>query len=269
MIKLLKKSKISSASSQYTIYDLLDQETVDRLFDQVTNQGKSKSAGRFSLPDFRTEIPLESVFGKRSIQVLKIRPLSGRASHLFESLIWTALFGSKRFTMVHWYLLYHLFEKQISKNKKSLALLKILLITTERSGSSFNQKLKPVKTIVQSVLGKELALKYIKNLEKDLGIKLPEKDPQLVKQLYIQYGTRIQRKPKEPARIGVGYKDKGTLPKGPKEDTSCSEDYLALVGDLFADLLREAQQETSIFTNYDPQKHEKLLNNLKVKLNKF
>lgn len=267
MFKLTENSvKQIQIQNQYSLYDILDQETVDRLYDQVTNpRANRKSAGSFSLPDFRCEIPLEPKFGKSRVAVLRIRPKGRNGRKLFEALVWTALFGSKRFTMVHWYLLFHLFEKQIRKDPRSLALLKILRITTERSGSAFNQKLRPVKTIVQNVLGKELGLRYCKRIENELGLKLPTEDPHLENLLHVQFGHIIQRRPPAPARIGVGYKDKGTLPKGPKEDTECSEDYLVQVGDLFADLL-DLTQEVVVFTNYDPKKHEKLLSQIKNEL---
>lgn len=267
MFKFSEKSvKQIQIQNQYSIYDILEQETVDRLYDQVTNpRANRKSAGSFSLPDFRSEIPLEPTFGKNRVAVLRVRPKCRSSRVLFEALIWTAMFGSKRFTMIHWYLLFHLFEKQIKKDRRSLALLKILRITTERSGSSFNQKLKPVKTIVQNVLGKDLGLRYCELLEKDLGLKLPKSDPHLENLLHVNFGHRIQRRPPDPVRIGVGYKDKGTLPKGPKEDTECSEDYLVQVGDLFADLL-DLTSEVEIFTGYDPKKHERLLSQIKTKL---
>jgi hypothetical protein len=266
MVKL-RNARSIRINNEVSIYDLLEQETVDRLYDQVTNQKNNrKSAGSFSLPDFRAEIPLEPTFGKSKVGVLRIRPKGRNAKEIFAALIWTALFGSKRFTMIHWYLIYHLFEKQIRKDNRSLALLRILRITTERSGQSFNQKLKPIKTIVQNVLGKEQAIRYCLNLAKDLGIKLPEKDPKLNDLLRVETGWKFQRRPEPERRIGVGYKDKGSLPKGPKEDTECSEDYLVLVGDLFADLL-ESTNDCIIFTSsYDPKKHQKLLTQVQSKI---
>jgi hypothetical protein len=261
MIRNLKESstKIQNQTS-YTVYDLLDQDTVDRIYDQITNPSKAKSARRFAVPDFRVTIPLESTFGKRTVQALRIRPRSGNSKFLFEGLIWTALYGSKRFTVIHWYILYHLFEKHIEKDKRTIALLKILRITTERSGQALNQKLRCVKTIVQNVLSdKELAIKYCKSLEKDLGLNLQDKKFKPEELFHVELVQILQKKPKPVSRIGVGYKDKGTLPKGPKEDTACSEDYLVKVGDYFADLL-ELTKEAVLFTEgYDPKKQERLL----------
>jgi hypothetical protein len=169
--------------------------------------------------------------------------------------------------MIHWYILYSLFEKTIRKDKRSLAMLKILRITTERSGLTWNQKLKPVKTIVQNVLNKDEATKYCLNLARDLGLNnLPTTDPKLNEMLEVRLGTMQQKRPEPQRRIGVGYKDKGSLPKGPKQDAECSEDYMILVGDLFADLMLETD-EVSLFVNqYDPKKHSKLLSQVKSKL---
>lgn len=252
-----------------TLYDLLDQSTVDRLYDLVTDpKAKRKSAGSFSLPDFRVNIPLEPVFGKTEVKVLKIAPKCRNAKQIYLALLWTAIYGSKRLSMVHWYLLYTLFEKRIeTKDKETLALLRILRITTERSGSAFNQKLRPVKTVVQNVLGKDVGLLYCKYLEQSLGVKLPQEDPKLNDLIRVTYGVKFQHRPKEPARIGVGYKDKGTLPKGPKEDTSEAEDYLVRVGDYFADLLHDTR-ETEMLAHYDPQKHQKMLQLLTSELKK-
>jgi hypothetical protein len=212
-------------------------------------------------------IPLEPTYGKGSVRCLRIRPKGRSAKQIFTGLVWTALFGSKKFTMIHWYILYSLFEKHLKKDKQSLALLRILRTTTERSGIAWNQKLKPVKTIVQNVLGKEEAVKYCLKIAEDLGLKLPDKDPGVNNLIRVEPGFFTQRKPKEPNRVGVGYKDKGTLPKGPKEDTECSMDYLVQVGDLFADLLSQTQ-ETAIFaSSYDPKKQSKLLTNFKNYLN--
>jgi hypothetical protein len=268
MIFSKREKQFSAKTAEYTISDLLAPETLDRLYDQVTNPKASrKSAGSFSLPDFKLKIPLESKYGKSRVQCLCIRPKIGRSRVLWESLIWTTLFGSKRLTMIHWYILYSLFEKTLKKDKRSLAMLKILRITTERSGSTWNQKLKPVKTIVQNVLTKDEAVRYCLNLASDLGIKsLPDKDPHLNEMLEVRLGTMQQKRPEPLRRVGVGYKDKGSLPKGPKEDAECSEDYLLQVGDLFADLMSETDEVCLFLTQYDPKKHEKLLSQVKKNL---
>lgn len=261
-VRSVKQIQIANS---YSILDLIDQETADRLYDQGTNPSSSNLQA-IRLPDFRVNIPLEPTFGKTRVPCLKVKPKTGNAKKIWEALLWTAIYSSKSFRIKHWYLLYYLFEKQISKDPASLALLRILRISTERSGKSLDQKLRSVRTMILNVHDRELAQRYCAKLESDLGVKLPTEDPHLDKLLEFQTGILIQKKPKAPARIGVGYKDKGTLPKGPKEDPECSEDYSVHVGNLFADLL-DLTNETSILTNaYDPKKHIQLLNKLKNEL---
>jgi hypothetical protein len=261
---LLQKTSVSRVVTDYSVSDLLDQATIERLYDEVTNpKRKQKSAGLLH-PDFKFDIPLGPPKGS-SLEVLRVRPNSSKKK-IFEALIWTALFGSKKFNMVHWYILYTYFEKTISKSEMSEALFKIIRLTTERSGRSFDQKLKPVKTIIQNVLGKEDAVKYCLKLAKDLRLNnLPKEDPKLSELLEVVYGHKHLRRPPEKRYIGIGYKDKGNLPKGPKEDTEFAEDYLVPASNLFAVLL-ERTSEVEIFINgYNPQNSSDKLKFKKIK----
>lgn len=263
-MKTVKNERILkqiSRQSGYSISDLLDQETIDRLFDQVTNPKHKKIQGRLSLQDFRCKIPFIDDLGlvpkeTNSRPVWVITPKTGSAKKLFEALIWTALYG-KKFSIIHWYLIYHLFEKQMNKNAECLALLRILRVSTTRVGKAYNTKIKPMRVVVQNVLGRERGLAYLKKIEQDLGLKLPQEDPHLENLLRIVAGRERFKKSPEPRRIGVGYKDKGTLPKGSKEEPECAEDYLVQINDLFVELL-EKTSEVEIFTNYDPKKSERL-----------
>jgi hypothetical protein len=73
--------------------------------------------------------------------------------------------------------------------------------------------MRSVKKIVSKKLGAEQAEEYIQQkILNLLPFKLPHKNPHLEEVLEVDWSSKmVQKKPLEQRRVGVGYKDKGSL----------------------------------------------------------
>lgn len=177
--------------------------------------GPKKSKLR-SLPTsfFRRKLPLSAKAGKRLVPAIEVKPLSGSTEKILVALIWEACFG-KNFRVIHWNILFDCLTKTIQNDRASEALMRILrILSTAQAGRDFKTHLRPVRKIVsRKFMDQAKSEEYIQKRILDLlPFKLPKKNPHLEKLLSINYDSRIiQRKPLEPNRIGVGYKDKGSL----------------------------------------------------------
>jgi hypothetical protein len=124
-----------------------------------------------------------------------------------------------------------------------------------------------VKTIVTSVLrDKDLGLKYCKKLEADLGLKLPTKAITLSDYLHTEVKEVKLRKPPEERRVGVGYKDKGSLPEGSKEDPLDNDSIWRTEEDLFEVLLKNTEEVLAFSESYDSKKKSKILQEISKSL---
>jgi hypothetical protein len=127
--------------------------------------------------------------------------------------------------------------------------------------------MRSVRTIlVQCLQDNDLTLKYCRELEKDLGIKLPTKYDSPKNYFTFEFKQVPQHKPKEPSRIGVGYKDKGTLPKGPKLEPLPDDSYSLPENDIFVDLLERTKDILAFSGSYDSKKRKKLLDKVILQL---
>lgn len=196
------------------LFNSLDYETKARL--QSTKKSKLRE---LALSDFRVRIPLEPTHDRVKYKALKITPLAS-PEKVIVGLFWTALFG-KTLRVYHWLLIFELLLKTRG-SRGSEAMLKILLLlTTENSGQSWNQKYKPVKTILTNVMGDNFK-KELDDILKELPFQLPMKNPKIETLLRVEVIEVKLKKPKAPRRIGVGYKDKGNLPDGVRPDLETS-----------------------------------------------
>lgn len=194
------------------IVDILDPLDAEDIFIQMSSENvKIRSlVSTF----FKCKIPLERTSGKNSVPALEVYPLTRTSSKIVVGLLWHACFGRK-FKVYHWYILFRLFTRTLQKSRQSEALLTILcILTANAEAMRWQSNMKPLRSILVQKLGDEQGTKVLEKILKDLPFQLPKKGPKIDDLLEITKGTIKQRKPKELARIGVGYKDKGNLPKG-------------------------------------------------------
>jgi hypothetical protein len=194
------------------IVDILGPLEAETLFVQISSENvKIRSlVSTF----FKCKIPLERTANKSDVLALDVKPLTGKSSKIVVGLLWHACFGRK-FKTYHWYILFRLFTRTLQKSRESEALLAILcILTANAEAKRWQSNLKPLRSILVGKLGDEQGTKVLNDILKQLPYQLPKKGPKIDDLLDIRQGTIRQRKPKELVRIGVGYKDKGNLPKG-------------------------------------------------------
>lgn len=261
-----QKQKLSNSTNRVksiTLADLLTDDQLDLLVE--LKEKDIRKTPPLRVRDLEMVFPIESRHGKISVRAFKVKLVTRNAEKAFQALLWHVFFGSKTFRVIHWYILFNYFTRTIRKNDRSRALLEILRITTQQCGNYLNQGLRPLKTVVSYFLGKEMTLKYIELLQKDLGVKLAHQKPDLTKLFHITETTLKQRKPPEPRRIGVGYKDKGHLPDSPREESLPDEIQLPTVDEIFVDLMESTKLVAAFAESYDPRKRKKLLDQFKSK----
>lgn len=152
---------------------------------------------------------------------MKIRLIQPSIKH-FKLLVKQLMFTGVRVSQ--WFLLYHIFETNL-KNQgptRELAFLYGLLSLSAssrgRSFRDFTEHTKRVDTIlVSSSSTSEVGKGKINEILETLRIPKETKGFSNVKTTEEFVINNKLLKPKEPVRIGVGYKDKGTLPQGQKE----------------------------------------------------
>lgn len=155
-------------------------------------------------------IPLEPTFGRRSVKCLKIKCLEN-GTKLVSGLLWHAMFG-KRFKTIHNLILFEILNQTNKWSPLAQLVFNVLMLTnrTAKAGSSntlLYQNLEPVRRLISD---SELQ-KMIAEFE-SCGMKLATREPDLNGLCAITESVIYQHKAPPVARIGVGYKDKGTLP---------------------------------------------------------
>jgi len=190
--------------------ELVEVSRINFLFTPVKNEKIRGLTASF----FKFKIPLEATNGRSDVKALAIIPLVGQPEKLITALIWEALFG-KKFKVCHWMILFQMFLRTISKTRESEALLTILYLITAQAGlSRWNSNMKPLKTMLSKNLGEQLSEEFLQDILKNLSFKLPHRSPDIDKHFRIDHNAVIkQSTPAEQRRIGVGYKDKGSLRK--------------------------------------------------------
>jgi hypothetical protein len=266
----VKETDLIQIQEGFKFTDFLTDEQRDQLLDLAGVTKKRKPTPLYAALGRKEFIPLSVVqSGKNTRGLSVVWHGKGSTRKYLEALLWTAVFGNRYFTVLHWNILFGLFQKTISKSKQSEALLKILRITTAKEqGYKWTNFLKPVRTVLRQELSAEETQTYLERLQQDLGIKLPSENPLLGNNLKISLKFRPEPKALEPNKVGVGYKDKGHLPdpSSSREEPEGSLDYEFPEDDIFVDLMHRTE-ECQIFSNsYNPKKKVKLLNQLKTNL---
>jgi hypothetical protein len=250
----------------YTFADLLTDEQKELLL-SLRNK-KHYGTPPFRAGDFEFIIPLEPRHDRSSVRAFKVKVISRDGKKIFSALIWHALFGSKTFRVIHWYILFNYLSRTIRKNNRSRALMRILRISTQQCGKALNQHIRPVKTIVSYFLGKELAMKYIQSILSDLDLKLGYDKPDLTKFFHLEEIHLHQKRAPDKRRIGVGYRDKGTLSNSSHEEGEPDESYVFPEEDTFVSLLKSTQEAAAFAESYDPKKRRQLLDKIRSSLEK-
>lgn len=165
---------------------------------------------------------LEPTASRRSVLAAEFRSLEPNEQILVGHLLWHMLFG-KRFKSAHWYFLFRLFEKTLKNNEPEVnaLLYGCLLLSTPRKrvnrldinhkaigftlkGFKVNRSLNFQSTERPTMLDLIVSRFHI-----------PRKALPLEELVYWFPREIKQRKPIEPKRIGVGYKDQGSMNAGP------------------------------------------------------
>lgn len=258
----VQELKFSTGDKVTSFADLLTEDQRAQLVARSSNPPKKSPPLRAR--DFEFVLPLTPRTGRSFQKCLICKSKSKDAKKLYESVLWCAIYGSSHFTVFIWYLLFNLFSKRITNDKSSLALIKILrLTTTSQEGLELRHHIKPVRTIVMMALrDKDKAVRYCKKLEDELGVKLPHEAPVLSELFELSLKTRKFKKTPAKTYIGKGYNDKGTLPKDSKEEPSPGEDYSLPENDIFVDLLDSSSEVLAFCESYDSKKRKKLLDKI-------
>jgi hypothetical protein len=193
---------------------------------------------------FKMTIPLEATSNRTKVKALLIKPLTSNSDKIIVGLLWHVCFGQK-FKVYHWYILFAVLIRTMIKGGQSRNLLKVLIISTSSEGKMWQSSLKSVKTVLSNVYGKETAQKKIAEILELFPFVLPLKAPKIESLIEVKVGYFIQKKPKEPVRIGVGYKDHGSLGGDTLEPVP--PDFFREQSDVFDILLRQVKKEIPEF----------------------
>lgn len=224
-----------------TLEDLLSPLDAETLKSLLTPE---KLRMRGLVPSFfKFSIPLERNQNSR-VKALIFKPLTSNSGKILVGLFWNILFGRK-FKVYHWYILFAVLIRTIEKGSQSRNLLKLLVISTSSEGKTWQSSMKPIKTILTQLHGKDTAEGMITEILKHLPYELPKKGPIIEELLEVKVDSLINKKPTDPRRIGVGYKDKGSLGNGAPEPES-PEFFLEQI-DAFDFLLRQVKNEIPEF----------------------
>lgn len=155
------------------------------------------------------KIPLQPTAGRTRVKCLKvICPQKGKK--MLIGLLWHALFG-KRFKVVHNLIFFEMLNSIKKWDPLAQIVFDVMMIlnSTTKVGSSnqfFHHNLVCVKRSTEEFYLQELILRL-----ELAGVKLPHKAPDLDSFLLLSESYILLKRPVDPVRIGVGYKDKGSL----------------------------------------------------------
>jgi len=164
------------------------------------------------LSDFSKEIPL-TIPERGSLKVLRIS-CHGPAEEVLKALLWEALFGRYYLTF-HWFLLFDFLYRQKTASNFTACLMTILGLSSAKGAdvSFWKKGLKSVSATLKQFFPPEESRQKIQEILKYLPFKLPTADPIISELLSVSVVEKTLKTPKEPNRIAVGYKDKGSLGK--------------------------------------------------------
>lgn len=260
----VKKSRFQSSLKATTLADLLSPEELEELSKLGSDPPKKRLSLKMSRKDFECVLPLDPRHKSGGYRAYRTKSLTENSSAIQESLLWNAIFGNKSFRVIDWLLLFNYLTRNLINDKPASALMAILRITAGGNPSdleSFESSLYSVRQIAANILGKELAIKLCQVIQKSLGVKLPTSVEKLDKLLEVKVISIRPKRSPDPARIGVGYKDKGTLSKTPKEEP-LDGDWIEPVEDCFLQLIKGSQFCRAFDSAFDKKKRKKLISQL-------
>jgi len=204
----------------YPIEEILGPLGAERIKSLLSSE-VSKVRG-LSSSFYHFKVTLEPTHSKERVKAIVVKPLSRNSDKLVVGLLWNALFG-KSFKTIHWFILFAVLTKTMKKDRTSLALMKILILSTGKPGHmNWMHNHGPCRRVLIQHFGEESAKEKLNRIVEDLPVKLPRKDP-IINELFLVTETFVkQRKPVIPSRIGIGYKDKGGLGGGSEEPLASS-----------------------------------------------
>lgn len=227
--------------------DLLEQEDLRFLLSP-----KNRKVRSLVSTFFRRKIPLEPTSGKSKVRAIVVKPKTRHSSQIVVGLLWNALYGRK-FKVYHWYILFIVLLRTMEKDKCSEAILSVLMILSTQVGAiKWQSNMKPLRSLLLRHYDDRTTREILMKLRKDFPYQLPRTGPKIDDLMDVSVGWIFQRKPKELARIGVGYKDQGSLSKrGFTPELPNLEDFLSDYEDTFEILVRRIKR------NYPPLFKEK------------
>lgn len=201
--------------------DFLDEEDV--FFLCSTKRQKVRSVVHTF---FGFKVPLEPTHSRTTIKAIVVRPKVFSSEKIIVGLLWEAVYGRK-FKVIHWFVLFKLLIRTLEKDESSEAILAACMILSTNVGATqWQSNMKPLRSLFIQAYGPEEYKVHLDEITRKFPFKLPLKSPKIDELLDFTFGTIEQRKPKDVARIGVGYKDKGSLPVGVKPELPTSSSIL-------------------------------------------
>lgn len=194
------------------------------------------------------KIPLEPTAGKSIVRAVSFN-CTLKGTKLISHLLWHAFFG-KKFKVIHWQFLFELVDRATKWDSLAQVIFNVLMIINDTPrGGHLNQFNKNLRCVKASLADGQQLNSLLMMLESS-GIHLPNKATAIEELCIINFNDKIvQRKPSDPARIGVGYKDKGTLGlPGQEYDPDQISPFKEGVSDnLFIKLMSNYRKENYIF----------------------
>lgn len=161
--------------------------------------------------DFTKEVPLSRPQG-RILRVLRIRGLK-KPEEIYMALVRECLIG-RYLKNFHVFLLFEFLWKQKTVTKQTAALMALILLV--------RTKVRPYKWTgtcqsVHAYLSQHLSPQELRRVSErffEIFHQIPKRDPNISLHIEAVEDIRILKCPEEPRRIGVGYKDKGSIGSG-------------------------------------------------------
>lgn len=163
--------------------------------------------------------PFSVLSNKKGVLKIPVSPRAGNSQDVFTvrnlsepnlvAVLWQCLFGTPR--VYHWLILFDLLNRVTKYEPGAQTIFNVMMLINSSSPKGgltqqFNMKLKSVR----AVLGHDEANTLAVEIKEYVKLEIPEKKP--ASTIKVSVETTRFRKPIEARFIGVGYKDKGTLP---------------------------------------------------------
>ena len=219
------------------LIDPLEVEAINLLLSPDKMRMRSLTTTFFS---FR--VPLTPTSSSSTYKAIQVDSrLCRSAESILVGLIWEACYG-KKFKVIHWYILFRVLERTSKDRESSRGLYFILGIISANAGKSWNTNMDSVLKILRRQVSVEKADKIIKEALSKLPLRFPKSRPKTFDLLKITTVVVDMKKPKEPKRIGVGYRDKGSLSGSSKVEPLPPDRFVETV-DVFERLLRQFNED--------------------------